>query len=149
MTTPTHAALGLLIGTSTGHPWVGLITAIAVDVDHLAIYARHGVLKSPALFWKTVTSNEDPYSGQRGWLHSLFVAIPLSTILWIALPVWGSTIALSYLVGHIALDVLDSADYWPLYPSRKINIRGPVEFFSRWELAIFIVLLLLNLRLWL
>jgi membrane-bound metal-dependent hydrolase YbcI (DUF457 family) len=135
MTTPTHAALGLLIGTVTGHPVVGALTAITVDIDHLAVYAKHSVFKSPKLFWKTITNNEDPYEGQRGWLHSLFVAVPLSLVIWLAMPVWGPTIILSYLVGHIALDALDSAD-WPLYPSKRWNIRGPILFFSRQELIL-------------
>jgi len=66
MTTPTHAALGFAIGAALGHPLLGAAVAVAVDVDHLVTYARQGVLRNPRLFWKTITSNEDPYGSQRG-----------------------------------------------------------------------------------
>lgn len=141
MTTPTHAALGLLIGTVTGHPIVGMFTAVIVDSDHLVVYIRHGILKNPRLFWKTVTSVDDPYGGQRGWLHSLLVAAPLSLLVLVIAPVWGTTIVASYLLGHLALDALDSADYWPLYPSKSYVIRGPVQFFSYQELILTVTFL--------
>lgn len=124
-----------------GHPIVGMLTAIIIDIDHLVVYIRHGVLRSPGLFWETVTSVDDPYGGQRGWLHSLFIAIPLSALLLLTMPTWGPTIVLSYLVGHILLDALDSADYWPLYPSKSYVIRGPVRFFSYQELILTIAFL--------
>jgi len=66
MTTPTHAILGFTIGAAFGHPFIGAIAATCIDVDHLTTYARHGILKSPRLFWRTITSNEDPYLSQRG-----------------------------------------------------------------------------------
>ena len=135
MTIPTHVAVGLFVGMVTGHPLVGVLASILIDLDHFVIYARHGVLKSPKLFWKIVSNNEDPYGGQRWWLHSLLVAIPLSVVVWFAIPIWAPVLILSYL-GHILLDILDSADYWPLFPFKKWNIRGPIRFFSLQEFFI-------------
>lgn len=141
MTTPTHAALGFAIGTAFGHPVLGIAASVLVDGDHFVAYARHGVLRSPRLFWKTITSNEDPYGSQRGWFHSLLIALPLSAGLWLALPSWGPVLALSYL-GHIVLDALDSADYWPLYPFKRWNFKGPVRFFSAQEILVVVISLI-------
>jgi membrane-bound metal-dependent hydrolase YbcI (DUF457 family) len=55
-------------------------------------------------------------------------------------PTVGVTFALGYF-SHILLDALDSADFWPLWPLTKINIRGPVPYFSIEELVLTIGLL--------
>lgn len=141
MTIPTHLALGLLIGVATGHPLVGLLASTLIDLDHMVVYAKHGVLRSPKLFWKTVTDNEDPYGGQRGWLHSLLVSVPILLVVYFVWPSFAPVIILSYF-GHIVLDVFDSADYWPLYPSKKINIRGPISFFSWQEIVVSVLSLI-------
>lgn len=148
MTLPTHLALGGVVGAVTGQPLLALTVSALVDVDHLGIYYRHGVLKSPALFWRTITQTVDPYGGQRGHLHSILGLILVAAISWIALPVFAVTLILSHL-GHLMLDALDSADYWPFYPFKSINFRGPVGFFSRSEAIVLLALLATNAFLWL
>ena len=148
MTLPTHLALGGIIGAVTGQPVLALAVSAFVDVDHLGIYYRHGVLKSPTLFWKTITQTVDPYGGQRGHLHSIFGLVLVAALSWAVLPVYALTLILSHL-GHLVLDALDSADYWPLYPFKSINFRGPVGFFSKQEAFVFVVLLFTNAFLWL
>ncbi len=148
MTLPTHLALGGIIGAFTGQPVLALAISARIDIDHLGIYYRHGVLKNPRLFWQTVTQTNDPYGGQRGHLHSIFGLTFFAILSWLVIPLYALTLALSHL-GHLLLDTLDSADYWPLYPFQKINLRGPVGFFSRHEAFVFTVFAAINLILWL
>lgn len=148
MTLPTHLALGGIIGAITGQPILALVMSVIVDIDHLGTYYRHGVLKNPRLFWRTITQTNDPYGGQRGHLHSIFGIAIIAALSWLVVPVYALTLIFSH-VGHLVLDALDSADYWPLYPFQKINIRGPVGFFSRHEALVFSALLAANIILWL
>ena len=135
MTTPTHATLGFAIGAALGHPFIGIAIAVCVDIDHLTTYVRHGVLRNPRLFWNTITDNEDSWGSQRGWLHSLLIAIPVGGIIAAIQNPLASVLVLSY-ASHLLLDLLDSADYWPFYPFKFLNIRGPVRFFSKQEVVL-------------
>ena len=148
MTLPTHLALGGIIGAITGHPILAIAISALIDIDHLGIYYRHNILKSPRLFWQTITTTADPYGGQRGYLHSVFGFMVVGMFSLIITPIYALTLILSHL-GHLVLDALDSADYWPMYPFKKINFRGPVGFFSKHEAGVFIVLLGVNVVLWL
>ncbi len=148
MTLPTHLALGGIIGAITGQPILALVASALIDVDHLGVYYHHGVLKDPRLFWKTITQTEDPYSGQRGHLHSVFTLSLIMAFSLLFAPLYAATISFSHL-GHLLLDALDSADYWPFYPFQAVNIRGPVGFFSRYEAFVFTVLIAINFILWL
>jgi len=68
------------------------------------------------------------------------VAIPLGVAIAYALGSLAPTIVLSY-ASHLLLDLLDSADYWPLYPFKFLNYRGPVRFFSKQEVFLAILFL--------
>lgn len=46
---------------------------------------------------------------------------------------------------HLFLDFLDSAEYWPFYPLKAVNIRGPIHFFSKQEIILDVILIIIFL----
>ena len=47
----------------------------------------------------------------------------------------GLVACVGYLV-HLIIDMSDNANFYPLYPFKKYNIKGPVKYNSRVEMAI-------------
>ncbi len=140
MTLPTHVILGAIIGKATGDYTFALISSIAPDLDHLSSYIKSGVIKSPKKFWKTITDQDDPYQDQRGILHNAFFFLVVSALLILVFHKIYLVLVLGWL-GHLFLDALDASDYWPFYPSKKINLRGPIKYFSYQELLLSIILM--------
>ena len=140
MTFPTHILLGAIIGKVTGNYALAVGVSVAPDLDHLKSYFKSGVIKSPQTFWKTITDGNDPYGDQRGILHNLLFFVCASIIL-----IFLSPIIVLCWFGHLVLDALDSSDYWPFYPNKKINIRGPIRYASIQELIFFSALLVVYL----
>lgn len=139
---PAHIVTGLIIGKLTGQYVPSLLAAVLVDVDHVFVYIRHGVFKNFRTFVRTVTSSDDPYGGQRNWLHNVVVWFVISCVLYFSVHSVWLPLSLGYL-SHLVLDALDGADYYPLYPWKKLNIRGPVNYFSITELVFTFLLALL------
>ena len=140
MTLPTHILLGAIIGKVTGNYSLAIGASIVPDFDHMGSYLKSGVLKKSRIFWKTITDTEDPYGNQRGMLHNILFFIFLSIILFTLIPKFAIVLVLGWL-GHIVLDMLDQSDYWPFYPSKKINIKGIIKYASIQEAILFLFLL--------
>lgn len=140
MTFPTHCLLGLLIGKMTGNYTAALIGSVAVDLDHIASYARHGMLRNPRLFWKTATSAVDPYGDQRGFLHNAFAVAAIAIGIGFIHPGIGLTLVLAH-GGHLLLDALDGSGVQPFLPWSRWNFRGPIAYAS-WREGVFAVFLL-------
>jgi membrane-bound metal-dependent hydrolase YbcI (DUF457 family) len=148
MTFPTHLFAGLAIGAFTGDYTVAVVASVAPDIDHAISYARHGVFSSGEKFWSVITAEADPWSDQRNILHNIIVPITLIIFCCYFFPAQTVSLALGYGI-HLFLDAVDASDYFPLYPWKGINLRGPVHYNSKWEyilslgfLTIFIGLLI-------
>jgi hypothetical protein len=126
-----HLAVGLLIGKATGNYPAALVGAMAIDVDHLWVYARHRVLLNPKKFWKTSTDTADPYGNQRNYLHSFFTWIVVSILAIMLDRSFGIAFSLGY-ASHLLLDLLDKSDFYPFYPL-KFKIRGFIKYYSKTE----------------
>ena len=135
MTFPTHLMAGLVIGKLTGNYSLSIAVAVGVDIDHVFSYAKNGILLKPKKFLQTVFNRDDPYGDQRFFLHNVLVFILISGIVFFINPQIGFIFSLAYL-SHIILDALDNSDYFPFFPNKKINIRGPIEYASWKELPI-------------
>lgn len=140
MTVGTHIITGLIIGKVTGSYSAALVGALVVDVDHLIPYIKHKVLFNIKKLWKTITNPNDPYGDQRNYLHSLFTFIPISVVTYFLVDInIAITFSLGYL-SHLILDALDGSDFYPFYPI-KSKIKGPIEYLSKAEFILFIILL--------
>ena len=142
MTIPTHLMLGAIIGKVTGNYIVGFTSSVFPDLDHLQSYYTHDILLKPKKLWNALTDTKDNFGDQRGIFHNvIFFAIVcfLSIIFFHKI---GIIIAIGWL-GHLCLDALDNSDYWPFYPNKSINLRGPIKYASFQELIFFILLMLL------
>ena len=137
-----HLAAGLIIGKLTQNYLVALIAALFVDIDHLIPYIKHKVIFNLKKFWKTITNPKDPYGGQRNYLHSIFGFILVSLIVFLFDQRIGIVFSLGYL-SHLLLDVLDNSDFYPFYPIKEINIKGPVKYFSKAEFALTLILFII------
>ena len=124
-----HIAAGLVVGKLTGNYPLALVSATMWDIDHLVPYYRYGILRSPKMFWQAITRERDPYHGQRGLFHNLYSFTTISFLVWAVNPAILPTFAWGYF-SHLALDALDRADFWPFWPMRRVNIRGPIPYFS-------------------
>jgi membrane-bound metal-dependent hydrolase YbcI (DUF457 family) len=139
MFVPAHLAAGLLIGKVTGNYPAALIGASLIDIDHLWVYLRHKLIFKPRLFLKVATTQEDPYGNQRNFLHNVFAWIIFSLIVVFIDFKFGLIFSFAYF-SHILFDALDGGDFYPFYPFKNINLRGPIPYLSRIEI-IFTVLL--------
>lgn len=140
MTLPTHLAFGLIIGKLTGNYPVAVAAAIAVDVDHLVLFSQARVLWNPRKLWTMMTDRFDSLGTPRYILHNVFVVIALCFGAFLVDSQLGLIVSLSY-ASHIFLDAIDDTIYYPFYPNTSINIRGPLHYFSKHEIALFVVLL--------
>ena len=141
MTLPTHLITGLVIGKITGQYSFAIVGALFVDIDHIFSYVKNGVLINPRKFWKTITDTNDPYGDQRYILHNFLIFLALIGIFLFFNQRLGLVFGLAYL-SHLVLDALDNADYFPFFPNKKINLRGPVKYFSRQEFLLMFVLVM-------
>ena len=142
MTLPTHLMAGLVLGKITGNYSLSLAGAVLVDADHIFSYTKAKILFRPKELWRTLTDKNDPYGDQRYFLHNFFVFILITgTSAFINLQT-GLIVGLAYL-SHLILDALDDADYFPFFPNKKINLRGPIGYFSKSEFVFALFLLLI------
>ena len=140
MTLPTHLILGLIIGKATGNYPLAVVASIAVDVDHFVPFAQNGVLWSPRKLWRVMTDRTDPLGTPRFILHNVFLGVAICAGSFLIHPPLGLIVSLAY-AGHLALDALDDTIYFPLYPKTSVNIRGPIQYFSKAEIAFAAVLI--------
>jgi len=139
MTLPTHIILGLVVGKITGNYTLAIASSVLIDVDHLQSYIKNRVIFNPKLFWKTITDKNDPYGDQRGYLHNFFVFFVSSIILFL----FFGYIIIPFIAGwfgHIFLDALDNSDYWPFFPYKWLNLKGPILYASYQEVIFFVLL---------
>lgn len=136
-----HLFAGLIIGKIFGNYLIALMGALLIDLDHLIVYAKHGILLSPKKFWKTITNPLDSLGYQRNFLHSFFAWIIISIIIFLVDFRIGIIFSLAYL-SHLFLDALDNSDFYPFYPWKKFNIRGPIKYFSMQEWIVTLILLI-------
>lgn len=142
-----HIAVGLIIGKVTGNYPAAFIGALFIDSDHLIPYIKHGVVRSFEKFWKFITNPADPLGEQRNILHNVGVWVLPSIVLLIFYPRFGIPFSLAY-GSHLILDALDGSDYYPFYPLKVINLKGPIEYLSKAELIFTTFLFLIFIFLW-
>jgi membrane-bound metal-dependent hydrolase YbcI (DUF457 family) len=142
MTFPTHLMAGLVIGKLTGNYSLSIAGSLFLDIDHAFSYAKNGILLKPKQLWKAVTDREDPYGDQRYFLHNFFVFLIITTIVLLLDLRIGLIFGIAYL-GHLILDALDNSDYFPFFPNKKFNVRGPIRYFSIEESLVFFLLVII------
>ena len=140
MTLPTYLLAGLIIGRVTGNYPAAIIDSAVIDLDHLVSYYRHGVIFNPQKLFNTILREADPWEDQRSLLHSFLTWSAVSTVLLLFNLRFGAVFSVAYF-SHLAIDMLDSADFWPFFPSKQINIRGPIKYFSKQEIILDVILL--------
>jgi len=138
----THLVAGLVIGKLTGNYNISLIGSIIMDLDHLLAYYRAGILFNFRKLFTATISKADMGMHQRNFLHNIFICIlALAVALAINFSV-GLIFSIAYIV-HLVLDSLDNCGYYPMYPSKKINLHGPIKYFSKEEFIFAFILLLI------
>ena len=130
---------GLIIGKLTGNYTLSVTGALFLDLDHFLTLSKHKLLSKPKDFFKAILEQDDPYGDQRFALHNFFVFLLITLpIIFIDFRI-GLIFGLAYF-SHILLDALDNSDYYPFFPNKKINIRGPIKYFSNQEFIVFAIL---------
>ncbi|MDQ3075586.1 MAG: hypothetical protein M3Q34_00455 [bacterium] len=130
---------GLIIGKLTGNYTLSITGALFLDLDHFLTLSKHQLLSKPKDFFHAILSQNDPYGDQRFALHNFFIFLLISLpILFIDFRI-GFIFGAAYL-SHLILDALDNSDYYPFFPNKKINIIGPIKYFSNQEFVVFSIL---------
>jgi len=135
-----HLGLGLLLGKLSGSYVPAILGSLIIDLDHLPIYFKRGILFNPKKLWKAMTDSEDKLGSPRAFLHNFFVWAIISMVIMWFFPETGFVFSLAYL-GHLFLDVVDSSDVYPFYPF-DINLKGPIAYLSKGELCFTLLLFL-------
>jgi membrane-bound metal-dependent hydrolase YbcI (DUF457 family) len=146
MTLSTHLLAGLIVGEITGNFPAALFGSLIIDLDHTISYFRHGILFKPRRLFKTIQNEKDSWGDQRNFLHSIFGWIFVSVLFLVINFNFGLVFSLAYFF-HLVFDALDSADFYPFFPSRKFVIKGFVKYFSKQEIIfdIFLILILISI----
>ena len=132
----THLAMGLVIGRLTGDYQAALLGSLIIDIDHLVPAIKENRLFNFKEFWRRSKSSSD---SARSFLHGLLPFIVISAIITFFDWRFGLIFAVAYL-GHLVLDALDDSPFFPLYPNKKINIKGFIPYYSTEELIFSIAL---------
>ena len=141
MTLPTHVLAGLIIGKITGDFPAAFAGSLAMDLDHIISYFRHGILCKPRKLFQAISDEADPWGDQRNFLHSIFSWVISSPILLVINFKFGLVFSIAYFF-HLVFDALDSADFYPFFPFRKFVIKGFVTYYSKQEIIFDICLVL-------
>jgi len=115
-----------------------------MDLDHLLTYYRAGILFNFRKLLMATTSKDNVGMPQRNFFHNIFFFLLASTIALAINFSAGLVFSLAYLC-HLVLDSLDNSNYFPFYPNLKINLRGPIKYFSQQEFIFTLVLLIIFL----
>jgi len=151
MTLPTHLLAGLIIGNLTGNYTAAIAGSLLIDLDHIVSFYRHGILFKPKKLLKEISDEKDPWEDQRNYLHNIFVWLIISVILCLINFNFGIIFSLCCFV-HFIFDGLNSVNFYPLYPSKKLSVKGFIKYGTRKELAfdffliIILALLFINPR---
>ncbi|MDP3769340.1 MAG: metal-dependent hydrolase [bacterium] len=130
----THLAGGLIIGSFTGEYAAALVGTFIIDADHLIPIIRTGMFFRPMDIIANTFKQENAYgqADQRGILHSLFAWAALSAALTALSFPLGLAFSYAYFM-HLILDCIDGADFFPFFPWKQINIKGPIGYASKKE----------------
>jgi hypothetical protein len=139
---PTHLVAGMIIGKLTGDYTTSIIGSVFMDLDHLFSYYRAGILFNFKKLLRVATSKINIGIPQRNIFHNIIFCFLVSIILMIINFSVGLIFSSAYTL-HLILDSLDDSSYYPMYPSKKIRLHGPIKYFSKQEIIIVFVLLLI------
>lgn len=118
--------------------------SLVIDLDHMISYFRHGILFSRAKLFKALTDEVDQWGDQRNFLHSIYSWFFISALLFLMNRTFGFVFSIAYFF-HLVLDAMDSAVYYPLFPSKKFLIKGFVKYYSKQEIIFDVCLLIFAL----
>lgn len=138
----THLAVGLIISKLSGDYNASLLGSVVMDLDHFIAYYRTGILLKFRKILIATTGRDDIGLPQRNFFHNIFFCLLVSAVISAINFSAGLVFGAAYFC-HLILDALDSENYYPLYPSLKINLRGPIKYFSRQEFIFTFILLLI------
>jgi len=134
----THLLFGLLLGKMMGNVLLVAIGSVLVDVDHIYVFIKRGIIFYPRKLWASMFTPHDPYGTQRTVAHSLFAWIIVTIAMSFVNKQYGAMISIGYLT-HLMLDAIDNDDLQLMFPL-KGHIRGPVVYNSRVEYFLNIIL---------
>jgi membrane-bound metal-dependent hydrolase YbcI (DUF457 family) len=132
----------MIIGKLTGDYTTSIIGSIFMDLDHLFSYYRAGFLFNFKKLFTMATSRANIGIPQRNYFHNIFFCLAVSLIILLINFKIGLIFFISYIL-HLILDSLDNSSYYPFYPNKKIRLHGPIKYFSKQEIIIVFVLLLI------
>ena len=134
----THLLFGLLIGNLLGNMLLVAIGAVLVDIDHIYVFIKRGIIFYPRKLWHAMFTPHDPYGTSRTVAHSLFAWIIVTIAMSFVNKQYGAMISIGYL-SHLMLDAIDNDDLQLMFPL-KGHIRGPVVYNSKAEYFLNIIM---------
>ncbi len=129
MYSTAHLAAGLIIGKLTGDYPTAIISAVAIDLDHLIPHAKSRLIFKPL---KMLQAAKMTHESHRSYLHSFIAYAVIVAIL--AIFSWKIALVFSLgMLSHFFLDAIDDDDFYPLFPWKNFNTRGFIGYYSTTE----------------
>ncbi|MFC1653596.1 metal-dependent hydrolase [Patescibacteria group bacterium] len=138
MTFNSHIVIGLILGAYTDHYSQSVLFSLLPDIDHLPSLLKHGLLKNPKKLLSTTLAENDQHQDQRGILHNLAISLPVLTFIYFYFP--NLRIFAIAIFFHLILDMLDTAQYFPLSPNKKFSFKGFIKYNSFQEVIFSIII---------
>ncbi len=113
-----------------------------MDLDHLLAYYRAGILFKFKKVLMATIGQANIGMPQRNYLHNIFICLLILTLALAINFSAGLILSIAYIC-HLVLDSLDTSGYYPFYPNLKINLRGPIKYFSKQEFILAFIMLLI------
>jgi len=136
MYSTSHLAAGLIIGKLTGDYPTAIISAVAIDLDHLIPHVKNKIIFNVKEMLKVAKSTHE---SSRSYLLSFIAFFALTSLIALFSLKVGLVFGLGYL-SHFLLDAIDDDDFYPFFPWKKFNTRGFIGYYSKAELIFTIIL---------
>ncbi len=136
MYSTAHLAAGLIVGKLTGDYPTAIISAVAIDLDHLIPHVKNKIIFNVKEMLRVAKSTHE---SSRSYLHNFIALIVLTVVVCLFNLRTGLVFGLGYL-SHFLLDAIDDDDFYPLFPWKKFNTRGFIGYYSKAEFVFTIIL---------
>lgn len=135
----THFLVAMFLWKNLGHFWPIFISAVLLDLDHIIIFAMHGVYNPITMLEQAADCAK--YRSHRTYLHSL-AGLAIS---FLVLAIFNLEFAAYFSIGlasHLILDLLDGNGTVPiLYPFMTREYSGLFRLRFMTELSLGLIIL--------
>lgn len=134
-----HLLLGLVLGAVFGNTIPFVLGSLFPDIDHFYVLIKNRFFDLKKIRASIKPEKRLQVKYKTPLLHSLLGVVIFSLIVFLIKPEYAPYFAIAYLL-HLIIDWPDIDVKYYLYPL-KIKFQGPLDLFSRLEIAFTFILI--------